>query len=72
MREHLIGYLLNAVEPEERAMVEEQLKHDEALRREMELLQQRLASAGLRCQPSCSAAGLGAALLPVCFFSGGS
>ncbi len=38
MREHLIGYLLNAVEPDERAMVEEQLKHDEALRREMELL----------------------------------
>ncbi len=42
MREHLIGYLLNAVEPEERAMVEEQLKHDEALRREMELLRSGL------------------------------
>ena len=38
MRENLIGYLLNAVDPDERATIEEQLKQDASLRREMELL----------------------------------
>jgi hypothetical protein len=42
MREHLIGYLLDAVEPDERTMVEKQLQQDEGLRREADLLRSSL------------------------------
>lgn len=42
IREQLIGYLLNAVEPEERAAVEEHLQQDEGLRREFDLLRSSL------------------------------
>jgi hypothetical protein len=42
IREHLIGYLLGAVEPEERALVDQHLQRDESLRRELELLRQGL------------------------------
>src|SRR5262249_34228821 len=41
-REHLIGYLLGAVEPEEAALVEQHVKSDEAVRRELELLRASL------------------------------
>ncbi len=42
IREHLIGYVLGAIEPEERAIVDEQLKHDDASRRELELMRTSL------------------------------
>jgi anti-sigma-K factor RskA len=42
MREHLIGYLLDAVEPHERAAVEEYLQRDESLRRELDLCRKGL------------------------------
>ncbi len=41
-REHLIGYLVGAAEPDECALVEQQLQHDETLRRELELLRSGL------------------------------
>jgi len=37
-RQHLIGYLLGAIESDEQTVVEQQLQHDEMLRRELELL----------------------------------
>ena len=42
MRENLLGYLLNAVEPEERATIEQHLAHDEKLRTELDLLRRGL------------------------------
>jgi hypothetical protein len=42
IREHLIGYLVGAIEPEERSLVEQHLEHDESLRRELEVLRQSL------------------------------
>lgn len=38
-RHQLLGYLLNAVEPDERASIEQQLEQDESLRRELAILQ---------------------------------
>jgi hypothetical protein len=43
MRENLLGYLLNAVEPEERSAVEENLAQDARLRGELDLLRTGLA-----------------------------
>ncbi len=42
MRENLYGYLLDALEPEEREQVEASLKEDEGLKKEMELLRRGL------------------------------
>jgi hypothetical protein len=38
MRDNLLGYLLNAVEPEERSAIEQHLAHDEQLKKELEVL----------------------------------
>src|SRR5262245_38157372 len=43
MRENLLGYLLNAVEPDERSMVESHLAQDARLRDELDLLRTSLA-----------------------------
>ena len=43
MRDQLIGYLLDALEPHERAAVERKLSQDASLRRELTLLQRSLA-----------------------------
>src|SRR6516165_783362 len=43
MRENLLGYLLNAVEPEERSAVERSLAQDARLRDELALLRTGLA-----------------------------
>ncbi|HZZ28183.1 MAG TPA: hypothetical protein VFE46_09280 [Pirellulales bacterium] len=43
IREHLLGYLVGAIEPEERALVEQHLAQDEVARRELELLRGSLA-----------------------------
>jgi hypothetical protein len=42
-RENLIGYLLGALEPQEKAQVDRQLEQDESLRQELTALQKRLA-----------------------------
>ncbi|HTQ38369.1 MAG TPA: hypothetical protein VMJ32_05045 [Pirellulales bacterium] len=42
IREHLIGYLIGAAEPEECSLVEQQLAQDESARRELELLRSSL------------------------------
>lgn len=42
MRELLVGYVLNATEADERALVEQQLQSDPSLRRELELLKSSL------------------------------
>jgi len=42
LREHLIGYLLNAVEPDERAVVEQHLQQDPSLCEELEVLRRGL------------------------------
>ena len=42
MREELLGYLLEALEPDERASVEERLRHDAKLQQELELLHESL------------------------------
>ena len=42
MRENLIGYLLGALEPAERQMVEQEIASNPVLRREMDLLKARL------------------------------
>jgi hypothetical protein len=39
MREHLVGYLLNAVEPDEHKLVEEKLASDDSLRQDMKVLE---------------------------------
>jgi hypothetical protein len=39
MREHLVGYLLNAVEPDEQKLVEEKLAGDDALRQDLKVLE---------------------------------
>jgi hypothetical protein len=44
MRENLIGYLLDALEPAEQELVEARLSHDPQCRRELELLKRSLAS----------------------------
>src|SRR3990172_9971212 len=43
MRVHLIGYLLDALEPDEHEMVKAQLSRDPHLKRELELLSRSLA-----------------------------
>lgn len=43
MREDLIGYLLHALEPAERAQVEAELKRDPRLKQELEILERSLA-----------------------------
>jgi hypothetical protein len=43
MRENLLGYLLNAVEPDERSAVEQNLAQDARLRSELDLLRTSLA-----------------------------
>ena len=42
MRQHLIGYLLNAVDTDERENIAQQLERDESLRRELDLLKTSL------------------------------
>lgn len=42
MREELVGYLLEALSADERAAVEQQLRHDTQLQRELELLHESL------------------------------
>ena len=42
MRDHLIGYLLDALEPAEHAHVQAQLNQDPQLKRELELLSRSL------------------------------
>jgi len=42
MRDHLVGYLLNALEPAEQELVEQQLAADPQLRRDLELLHRSL------------------------------
>ena len=42
MRERLLGYLLDALEPEERQEVEDALQHDPKLQHELELLSDSL------------------------------
>jgi hypothetical protein len=42
MRDHLVGYLLNALEPDEQELVEQQLAADPQLRRDLELLHRSL------------------------------
>ena len=42
MREHLIGYLLDAIDSDERARIAQQLERDEKLRRDLELLKTSL------------------------------
>jgi hypothetical protein len=49
MRQQLLGYLLNAIEPDERAVVEQRLGEDESLRREFDLL--RCCLDPLACDP---------------------
>jgi hypothetical protein len=54
MREQLLGYLMGALEPEERDRVERQIRHDAALQQELELLHeslQPLAAAADECEP---------------------
>jgi hypothetical protein len=46
MRENLLGYLLNAVEPEERVAVEQNLAQDARLREDLDLLRTSLAPLG--------------------------
>lgn len=43
MREDLVGYLIGALEPHESAAVKAQLAHDEALRRDLEVLRRSLS-----------------------------
>ena len=38
MRDQLVGYMLNALDPSEHDRIEEQLSTDHALRQELELL----------------------------------
>ncbi|REK15597.1 MAG: hypothetical protein DWQ37_09015 [Planctomycetota bacterium] len=47
MREHLIGYVLDALEPSERAMVEARLSRDPQLQRDMEVLKRGLEPLGV-------------------------
>jgi len=42
MREHLIDFLLDAVDNDERASIAQQLERDEGLRRDLDLLQKSL------------------------------
>src|SRR5262245_34839771 len=46
MRENLLGYLLNAIEPDERTAVEENLARDGQLRGELDLLRTGLVPLG--------------------------
>jgi hypothetical protein len=43
MRDNLVGYLLDALQPDERAGVEAQLSRDPSLRQDLEILRQKLA-----------------------------
>lgn len=53
MREHLLGYLLGALEPSEAEVVERRLETDPELRRVLGLLEQRLGA--LKCLDDCDA-----------------
>jgi len=48
-RQHLLGYLLNAIEPDERAVVEQRLGEEESYRRELDIL--RCSLDPLACDP---------------------
>jgi hypothetical protein len=50
-REHLLGYLLRALEPAESERLEAELEHNPALAGEMQRLEARLEQIGLRDQP---------------------